>query len=88
MDRLLGNRPLNLLGSRSERFELVRWGTKWLSKHPDVPGSKDWDAVSLELFTRFLSVRMGGRRSARGRIVRQRGMEQIADEPCVPSGSD
>jgi len=48
MDRLLGNRPLNLLGSRSERFELVRWGTKWLSKHPDVPGSKDWDAVSFE----------------------------------------
>jgi hypothetical protein len=29
-----------------DRFEQVSWGTKWLSKHPDEPGSKDWDAVS------------------------------------------
>ena len=25
---------------------MISWGTKWLSKHPNEPGSKDWDAVS------------------------------------------
>jgi hypothetical protein len=28
------------------KFDKVDWKTIWLSKTPDVPGSKDWDAVS------------------------------------------
>ncbi|WVQ74700.1 hypothetical protein IAR50_004304 [Cryptococcus sp. DSM 104548] len=26
------------------KFDLVKWGTMWLSKTPEVPGSKGWDA--------------------------------------------
>jgi hypothetical protein len=29
----------------NKRFERLAWKTIWLSKTPDVPGSKDWDAV-------------------------------------------
>lgn len=32
---------------KTSRFDLLDWGSFWLSKTPDVPGSKDWDA-SLE----------------------------------------
>ena len=31
----------------ASQWVVLDWDTKWLSKTPDVPGSKDWDAVSL-----------------------------------------
>ncbi|KAG7561964.1 hypothetical protein FFLO_02604 [Filobasidium floriforme] len=40
---------------REERFEKISWGTKWLSKHPDEPGSKDWDAAQTRIAT-FLTL--------------------------------
>ena len=30
----------------ASQWVVLDWATKWLSKTPDVPGSKDWDAVS------------------------------------------
>ena len=29
---------------KTSRFELIDWGSFWLSETPDVPGSKNWDA--------------------------------------------
>lgn len=29
---------------KTSRFELLDWGSFWLSETPDVPGSKNWDA--------------------------------------------
>ena len=36
---------------RASRFSLLDSGTFWLSKNPDVPGSKDWDAAITRLVT-------------------------------------
>ncbi|MBR5661352.1 MAG: endonuclease/exonuclease/phosphatase family protein [Bacteroidales bacterium] len=41
---------------KKDRFELLKWGSFWLSETPDVPGSKSWDS-SLEriaIWTVFL----------------------------------
>ncbi len=35
----------------TEKFELLENGTFWLSKTPDVPGSKDWDAAITRICT-------------------------------------
>lgn len=34
-----------LIGFRRDRFTLLGQGDFWLSEHPDVPGSKSWDAA-------------------------------------------
>ena len=36
---------------KTERFDLLDSGTFWLSKNPDVPGSKDWDAAITRIVT-------------------------------------
>ena len=36
---------------RSDRLELLDSGTFWLSKNPDIPGSKDWDAALTRIAT-------------------------------------
>ena len=36
---------------RTNRFELVRGGTFWLSETPDVPGRKGWDAMCPRVCT-------------------------------------
>jgi endonuclease/exonuclease/phosphatase family metal-dependent hydrolase len=36
---------------RRERFEIIDEGHFWLSKTPDVPGSKDWDAAITRMVT-------------------------------------
>ncbi|OXM76596.1 endonuclease/exonuclease/phosphatase [Cryptococcus neoformans Bt63] len=33
------------------KFELVRWSTMWLSRTPNVPGSKGWDAALPRIAT-------------------------------------
>ncbi|KAL0252313.1 hypothetical protein I308_101702 [Cryptococcus tetragattii IND107] len=33
------------------KFDLVRWGTMWLSPTPNVPGSKGWDAALPRIAT-------------------------------------
>ena len=46
---------------KTSRFELLDWGSFWLSETPDVPGSKSWDA-SLEriaTWTKFLDKATG-----------------------------
>ncbi|MEO5980203.1 MAG: endonuclease/exonuclease/phosphatase family protein [Chryseolinea sp.] len=30
---------------KKDKFKIIKQGTFWLSKSPDVPGSKDWDAA-------------------------------------------
>ena len=37
---------------RKDRFEVESSKTTWLSKTPDVPGSKDWDAAITRILTR------------------------------------
>jgi endonuclease/exonuclease/phosphatase family metal-dependent hydrolase len=52
----------SLVGFRRDAFQLLDHGDFWLSEHPDVPGSKSWDAA----FTRICSwVRL--RETATGR---------------------
>jgi len=47
---------------RADRFDLLDGGTFWLSTHPDVPGSRDWDAA----LTRICSwAKLKDRRSGR-----------------------
>lgn len=36
---------------RADRFELLDWGTFWLSETPEVAGSKGWDAACERLAT-------------------------------------
>ena len=36
---------------KEDRFEVLESGTFWLSKTPDVPGSKDWDAAITRIAT-------------------------------------
>jgi endonuclease/exonuclease/phosphatase family metal-dependent hydrolase len=36
---------------RKDRFELIEDGTFWLSEHPEVPGSKSWDAAITRIVT-------------------------------------
>ncbi len=36
---------------REDRFNLIDHGQFWLSKTPDVPGSKDWDAAFARIVT-------------------------------------
>ena len=37
----------------ASQWVVLDWATKWLSKTPDVPASKSWDAVSLCFLSRF-----------------------------------
>jgi endonuclease/exonuclease/phosphatase family metal-dependent hydrolase len=48
---------------RTARFEKLDSGTIWLSRHPDQPGSKDWDAAITRIATwaRLHDRRQGGR---------------------------
>ena len=36
---------------KTDRFELLDWGSFWLSETPDVPGSKNWDASVTRIAT-------------------------------------
>lgn len=36
---------------RKDRFEILEQNTFWLSKTPEVPGSKDWDAAITRIVT-------------------------------------
>lgn len=36
---------------RTDRLEVLESGTFWLSKNPDIPGSKDWDAALTRIAT-------------------------------------
>lgn len=36
---------------RADRFELLDWGTFWLSETPETPGSKGWDGACERLAT-------------------------------------
>ena len=36
---------------REDRFELLTWGTFWLSDQPDLPGSVGWDAALPRIVT-------------------------------------
>lgn len=36
---------------QKDRFEAMRHGTFWLSKNPEKPGSKDWDAAITRICT-------------------------------------
>ena len=46
---------------KTSRFELLDWGSFWLSETPDVPGSKSWDASveRIATWTRFLDKTTG-----------------------------
>jgi endonuclease/exonuclease/phosphatase family metal-dependent hydrolase len=39
----------SLIGYRQDVFQLLDHGDFWLSEHPDVPGSKSWDAALTRL---------------------------------------
>ena len=36
---------------KTDRFDLLDWGSFWLSETPDVPGSKNWDASVTRIAT-------------------------------------
>ena len=46
---------------KTSRFDLLDWGSFWLSKTPDVPGSKDWDASieRIATWSKFLDKKSG-----------------------------
>ena len=46
---------------KTSRFELLDWGSFWLSETPDVPGSKSWDASveRIATWTKFLDKTTG-----------------------------
>ncbi len=46
---------------KTSRFELLDWGSFWLSETPDVPGSKSWDASveRIATWTEFLDKSTG-----------------------------
>lgn len=83
------------IGFRTERFELVEWGTWWLSPTPDQP-SRGWDAALPRIATwarlrdlhagvSFLVV--GTHFDHRGEIARDESAKliasKLADEPRV-----
>ena len=46
---------------KTSRFDLLDWGSFWLSKTPDIPGSKDWDASieRIATWSKFLDKKSG-----------------------------
>ncbi len=46
---------------KTARFDLLDWGSFWLSETPDVPGSKNWDASveRIATWTKFLDKTTG-----------------------------
>ena len=46
---------------KTSRFDLLDWGSFWLSKTPDIPGSKDWDASieRIATWSKFLDKTTG-----------------------------
>lgn len=46
---------------KTSRFELLDWGSFWLSETPDVPGSKNWDASveRIATWSKFLDKATG-----------------------------
>ncbi len=46
---------------KTSRFELLDWGSFWLSETPDIPGSKSWDASveRIATWTKFLDKATG-----------------------------
>ena len=46
---------------KTSRFDLLDWGSFWLSETPDIPGSKDWDAsvTRIATWSKFLDKKSG-----------------------------
>lgn len=69
---------------RRDRFELLAKSTFWLSKTPDVPGSKDWDAA----ITRIASwVKLKDKRTARVFYVINTHFDHVGDEARAQSAA-
>ena len=73
---------------RKDRLEAEKSGTFWLSKTPDVPGSKGWDARYPRICTWVIlrDKRMGRRfcfvnthPEANGAVAREKGMQLIVE---------
>ena len=81
---------------RSDRLEALESGTFWLSKNPDVPGSKDWDAAITRIVTwaRFRDLRTDStfyhfntHFDHRGERAREKSAELIAHRASKVAGN-
>ena len=81
---------------RSDRLEAIESGTFWLSKNPDIPGSKDWDAALTRITTwaRFKDLRTDStfylfntHFDHRGELAREKSAELIAHRASRMAGS-
>lgn len=81
---------------RPDRLEVLESGTFWLSKNPDIPGSKDWDAALTRISTwahfRDLATdssfyHFNTHFDHRGELARERSAELIAHRAVRMAGT-